>query len=73
MSGEVDGDLPALLANIVSQTQPDAQYALYHAKHLELLVQNAEKQPARYVADNFFNKAQCLICKRNWQCSGLQH
>ena len=66
MSGEVEGNLPALLASIVSQTQPDAQYALYHAKHLELLVQSVEKQPARYVAGNF----QHRLSRPDWEQHG---
>ena len=48
MSGEGSEDLPALLSSIVSQTHPGARHAVYHAKHLELLLQGMEKQPARY-------------------------
>lgn len=40
-------DLQAILASIVSQTPPDAQHAVYHARHLELLVHTLEGHPAR--------------------------
>ncbi len=50
MSAKTDketDDLQAILASIVSQTRPDAQHAVYHARHLELLVHTLEGQPAR--------------------------
>ena len=50
MSAKSDKERDGLqenLASIVSQTRPDAQHAVYHAKHLELLVHALEGQPAR--------------------------
>ena len=47
MSADENEDLPTLLSSIVSQTHPDARHAVYHAKHLELLMRGMEKQPAR--------------------------
>ncbi|KAL0025266.1 hypothetical protein WJX77_012112 [Trebouxia sp. C0004] len=43
---ERDG-LQAILVSIVSQTLPNAQHAIYHAKYLELIVHTLEGQPAR--------------------------
>ena len=46
MDGADPAELQAELANVVSQTAPDAQYAHYHAKALELALQVAEQQKA---------------------------
>ncbi len=63
MSAKTDketDDLQAILASIVSQTAPDAQHAVYHARHLELLVHTLEGHPARYVEPSFILAAVAL-------------
>lgn len=49
LNGEDIAELQLDLASIVSQTAPDAQYAHYHAKGLELALQHMEQLQSGYL------------------------